>query len=47
MDYIMIERTLFDALVRGVRECRTALVKRRCQPWVDNVVAGLTSTQHN
>ena len=25
MDYIMIERTLFDALVRGVRECRSTL----------------------
>ena len=27
MDYIMIERTLFYALVRGVRECRSALEK--------------------
>ena len=27
MDYIMIERNLFDALVRGVRECRSALEK--------------------
>ena len=25
MDYIMMERHLFDALVRGVHECRVAL----------------------
>ena len=27
MDYIMVERSLFDALVRGVREYRSALEK--------------------
>ena len=45
MDYIMIERTLFDALVRGVRECRSTLssalsaivINRR--GWVDNATA--------
>lgn len=25
MDYVMIERHLFDALLRGVRECRSAI----------------------
>ena len=45
MDYIMIERSLFDALVRGVRECRsaleTALSKIGCQRgcWIDNATA--------
>lgn len=42
MDYIMIERHLFDALVSGVRECRSILDSalsaicciRVC--WVDN-----------
>ena len=54
MDYIMIERTLFDALVRGVRECRSTLstalssigINRR--GWVDNATAQtilLRSTQ--
>ena len=45
MDYIMIERTLFDALVRGVRECRStlstalsAIVINR-KGWVDNATA--------
>lgn len=45
MDFIMIERTLFDALVRGVRECRSTLstalsaigINRR--GWVDNATA--------
>ena len=45
MDYIMIERTLFDALVRGVRECRSTLstalsafvINRK--GWVDNATA--------
>lgn len=45
MDYIMIDRTLFDALVRGVRECRSTLstalsfigINRR--GWVDNATA--------
>ena len=47
MGYIMIERTLFDALVRGVRECRSALEKALsaigCQrsDWVDNLTAQL------
>lgn len=42
MDYIMIERHLFDALVRGVRECRSALdtalspVGCHRNGWVDN-----------
>lgn len=45
MDYIMIERTLFDALVRGVRECRStlstalsAIVINR-KGWIDNATA--------
>ena len=47
MDYIMIERTLFDALVRGVRECRHTLEKAlsavgcQCSGWVDNHTAQL------
>ena len=47
MDYIMIERNLFNALVRGVRECRYALEKALsaigCQRsgWVDNHTAQL------
>ena len=47
MDYIMIERNLFNALVRGVRECRYALEKAlsaiACQRsgWVDNHTAQL------
>lgn len=42
MDYIMIERHLFDALVRGVRECRSildsALSAMCCTrlSWIDN-----------
>lgn len=42
MDYIMIERHLFDALVKGVRECRSALdtalsaVRSHRNGWVDN-----------
>ena len=42
MDYIMIERHLFDALVRGVRECRSVLddalsvVGYHRNGWVDN-----------
>ena len=42
MDHVMIERNLFDALLRGVRECRsaldTALSAVRCNRngWVDN-----------
>ena len=45
MDYIMIDRTLFDALVRGVRECRStlstalsAIVINR-KGWIDNATA--------
>ena len=45
MDYIMTERTLFDALVRGVRECRStlstalsAIVINR-KGWIDNATA--------
>ncbi len=47
MDYIMIERTMFDALVRGVRECRSTLEKAlsgigmRPSGWVDNNTAQL------
>ncbi len=47
MDYIMIERSLFDALVRGVRECRSALEKAlsgvsfQQSGWVDNTTAQL------
>ena len=47
MDYIMTDRTLFDTLVRGVRECRFALEKALsaigCQRsgWVDNHTAQL------
>ena len=47
MDYIMIERTLFDALVRGVRECRFALEKALSaigcsrSGWIDNNTAKL------
>ncbi len=47
MDYIMIERSLFDALVRGVRECRSALEKALSDTgfqrsgWVDNTTAQL------
>ncbi len=47
MDYIMIERSLFDALVRGVRECRSALEKAlsgigfQRSGWVDNTTAQL------
>ena len=45
MDFIMIDRSLFDALVRGVRECRSTLsaalssigINRR--GWVDNATA--------
>lgn len=42
MDYVMIERHLFDALIRGVRECRSALdaalsaVGYNRNGWVDN-----------
>lgn len=42
MDYVMIERHLFDALVRGVRECRSVLdatlsvVGYHRNGWVDN-----------
>ena len=42
MDYIMIERHLFDALVRGVRECRSILdsalsaICRTRVGWIDN-----------
>lgn len=42
MDYVMIERHLFDALLRGVRECRSALdaalsaVGYHRNGWVDN-----------
>ena len=45
MDYIMIERSLFDALVRGVHECRTALekimstIECQCSGWIDNHTA--------
>ncbi len=47
MDYIMIERTMFDALVRGVRECRSTLenalysIGIRPSGWVDNNTAQL------
>ncbi len=47
MDYIMIERSLFDALVRGVRECRSTLEKvlsgigLHQRGWVDNNTAQL------
>ena len=43
----MIERTLFDALVRGVRECRFALEKALSaigcsrNGWIDNHTAQL------
>lgn len=42
MDYVMIERHLFDAFVRGVHECRsvldTALSAVSCHRngWIDN-----------
>lgn len=42
MDYVMIERHLFDALLRGVRECRLALdaalsaIGCHRKGWVDN-----------
>lgn len=42
MDYIMIERHLFNALVRGVRECRSILdsaLSAICHirvGWIDN-----------
>ncbi|WP_289270530.1 hypothetical protein [Paramuribaculum intestinale] len=42
MDYIMMERHLFDALVRGVHECRVALettLSAICHSrngWIDN-----------
>lgn len=45
MEFIMIERTLFDALVRGVRECRTTLTAALSaigitrNGWVDNTSA--------
>ncbi len=47
MDYIMIERAVFDALVRGVHECRSTLEKAllgiglRPSSWVDNNTAQL------
>ncbi len=47
MDYIMIERAMFDALVRGVRECRSTLEKAlagigiQSSDWVDNNTAQL------
>ncbi len=43
----MIERTMFNALVRGVRECRSTLEKAlsgiglRPSGWVDNNTAQL------
>ncbi len=45
MDYIMIERSLFDALARGVCECRFTLEKAlsgigiQSSGWVDNNTA--------
>lgn len=42
MDYIMMERHLFDALIRGVRECRSVLgaalsaISYYRNGWVDN-----------
>ena len=42
MDYVMIERHLFDALLRGVRECRSAIdavlsaIGYHRNGWVDN-----------
>lgn len=42
MGYVMIERHLFDALVRGVCECRSmmdaalSIVGRHRDGWVDN-----------
>lgn len=45
MNYVMIERSLFDALVRGVRECRTTLsaalsaIGINQNGWVDNLTA--------
>jgi len=42
MDYVMVERHLFDALLKGVRECRSALdaalsaVGYHRSGWVDN-----------
>ena len=45
MDYIMIECSLFDALVKGVRDCRSALevalskIGCRRNGWVDNTTA--------
>lgn len=45
MDYIMIERTLFDAFVRSVRECRSTLstalssIGINRKGWVDNATA--------
>lgn len=45
MEFIMIERTLYDAPVRGVRECRTTLtsvlsaIGATRNGWVDNASA--------
>ncbi len=45
MDYIMIERSMFDALVRGIRECRSSLevvlskIGYLHRGWVDNSTA--------
>lgn len=45
MNYVMIERSLFDALVRGMRDCRSSLMSALSaigvnrSGWVDNVAA--------
>lgn len=45
MDYVMIERHLFDALLRGVRECCSALDAALSQ-WATIETVGLTTIQH-
>jgi hypothetical protein len=46
MDYIMIERTIYDAMVSALKECRSVLLvavnrfsQAECQEWVDNHTA--------
>ena len=43
MDYIMIERTVYDAMVTALKECRQMLTTALCrlshnrrQEWIDN-----------
>lgn len=43
MDYIMIERTVYDAMVTALKECRQVLATALCrlsynsrQEWIDN-----------